>query len=109
MERGNSYETTTRIFNATHQAENRLPKIGLRAIYNTIQRCRHIVASTESTTQSNESNLFHRQARFNWFCQLNVRFGNPIDTPDIEGVREFRERLKDEWVNEEVLKEKTLP
>ena len=108
MERGNSYETTTKVFNATHCADNSIPKIGLRAIYNAIQRCRFIVSSTESIPQTDENNQFHHQARFNWFCQLHTRFGGTVETPHIEGVLEYRERLNNEWINKEMLEQLKL-
>ena len=108
MERGNSYQTTTRIFNATHRCEENLPRCGLTAIYNAIQRCRHIIVSTEAIPQTDQNNQFHRQARFNWFCQLHARFGERVETPNVDGVLEYRERLKDEWINKEKLEESNL-
>ena len=103
MERGNSYHTTTRLFNATYRYENNLTRCSVTAIYNAIQRCRHIVVSTEAIPQTDQNNQFHRQARFNWFCQLHARFGERVETPNVEGVLECRERLKDEWINKENL------
>lgn len=102
MEQGNSYQTTTRMFNG-YLATKNLTKVGLRSIYNAIKRCRYVNASIEAIPQTNQSNLFHRQARFNWFCHIHARLGGEIVTPEIEGVSEFRNRLKSEWIDRENL------
>ena len=76
-----------------YRATKNLTKVGLRAIYNAIKHCNHIKASIEAIPQTNQSNLFHRQARFNWFCHIHARFGGEIVTPNIDGVSEYRNRL----------------
>lgn len=107
-EQGASYYNTMKSFNATHQAEEELPRVGLTAIYNAIQRTNHIIASTTSIPQTNKGNLFHRQARYNWFCQLLVRMGQKLPTPEGGEENEFRKRLKPEWVDENKLKSDNL-
>ena len=67
MENGNSYSSTTKIINSLIQAPLQLPHLGITAIYNAIQLTNHIVCSTSGIQQTNKNNLFHRQARYNWF------------------------------------------
>ena len=74
-------------------------------MYNAIQRSNHIRVKTKKIPQTDSSNLFHRQARYNWFCQLLARMGHEI--PTIEGS-EFRNRLKNEWIDYDKLKEEGL-
>ena len=55
--------------------------------------------------QTNLKNLVYKQARFNWLAQLLVRMGETL--PE-NCESEFRERLKDEWIDYERLKEEGL-
>ena len=107
-EHGNSYYNTTRSFNGVHRSHNQLPQVGVTAIYNAIQRTKHIIASTTSIPQTNEDNLFHRQARYNWLAQLSVRMGKKVPIPLCGEDSEFRKRLKDEWIDEDKLKSEGL-
>ena len=91
MEKGASFQTTMRVFNAVHNAELNLPRTGTKAIYNAVKRTNHITAPTTSIPQTNGSNLFHCQALYNWFSQLLVRMGENIPTPLIEQMSDLEE------------------
>ena len=71
LEKGNSYLSSTQVFNASVRAPANLPRIGITAIYNAIKRTNHAVLSTTSIPQNTESNLIHRQARYKWDKQLS--------------------------------------
>ena len=104
-EQGASYYNTTRTFNAVHCAPLELPKVGVTAIYNAVQRTKHIIASTTAIPQTNEDNLLHRQARYNWLAQLTVRMGGDLPPVQDGEESEFRKRLDNEWVNRQKLEE----
>ena len=105
IENGNRYKTSTKTFNAVHRAPTNLPRIGVKAVYNAIKRTNHIVTSTTDIQQTNENNLLHRQARYNWFCQILVRMGYTIPPPKNDEEVAFRNRLKDEWIDSNRIKE----
>ena len=104
-EGGVSYRTLEDVYNAVIKAPEGKPKVGKKAIYNFIKNTNHIVVKTERVPQINSNNLIHRQARYNWFCQLLVRMG--IDLPyDTES--EYRQRLKPEWIDRQKLVDENL-
>ena len=87
------------VFNGLHQASSQLPEVGLKAIYNAIHRCKYKVIQTEKLPQTNENNICHRQARYNWFMQLLARMKVKVDDVNSNEKSEFCERLKDDWID----------
>ena len=65
MENGNSYASTTKIFNSLIQAPLQLSCFGITTIYNAIQHTNHLVCSTSGIQQTNKSNQFHHWACYN--------------------------------------------
>lgn len=108
IESGASLKTTMDVFNGLHQAPRNLPRVGITAIYNAIKRCNFISVSTQKIPQTDENNLLHRQARYNWFMQLLARMGEKVDFHPEDDGSEIRDRLKAEWVDIERLREKDL-
>ena len=98
MERGASFKSATRVYNAEFRAKHSLPRIGVTAICNAMYRCNHMFQSTTAIPQTDSNNLLHRQARFNWFSQFLVRMGVALPTlSENEEESEFSKRLDKEW------------
>ena len=102
-EQGASYKNTTRTFNAVHCALLQLPKVGVTAIYNTIQCTKHIISSTTTIAQTNQDNLLHCQAPHNWLAQLLVRMGGELPPIQDDEESKFRKRLDNDWIDKEKL------
>lgn len=107
-EDGNSFKSFTRNYNSTFRASNHLPRVGIKCIRNAILRMNFIKASTSAVPQTDENNLLHRQARYNWFCQLLVRMGKEMPLPRNEEESEFRKRLDDKFIDRSELEAKNL-
>lgn len=108
IERGSSFNTATKVYNAKFRAKFNLPRVGVHAIYNAMKRAKHISESTASIPQTNQNNIIHRQARYNWMCQLLVRMGEKIPSPQNEEESEYRKRLDDDMVNRDRLENENL-
>ena len=67
-----------------------------------------MISSTDCIPQTDENNLFHRQARYNWFMQLLARMEVKVDSHPLDEESEYRKRLKDEWIDIEKLKEENF-
>ena len=107
MENGNSYASTTKIFNSLIQAPLQLSCFGITTIYNAIQHTNHLVCSTSGIQQTNKSNQFHRQACYNWFRQLLGRMGEGTTVPPEEEAI-ITKRFKSERDNKEKIEEEGL-
>ena len=108
IERGSSFKTATKVYNAKFRSEFNLPRVGVTAISNAMKRAKHITESTTSIPQTNQDNIIHKQARYNWICQLLVRMGEKIPSVQNEEDSDFRKRLDDNMVNRERLEDENL-
>ena len=79
-----------------------------KSICNAIKRTKHTTKSTDYIPQTNESNQFHQQARYNWSSQLLAWMGDEIPTPPFEEMSEVRWQLNNDWVNKLTLYEEIL-
>ena len=66
------------MYNAKFRAKYNLPCVGVTTIYNAVKQTEHILEPTASIPQTNDNNLIHWQARYNWFVQLLVRMGEEL-------------------------------
>ena len=73
-----------------------------------MKQANHITEPTSSIPHTNQNNSIHRQARYNWMCQLLVRMGEKILSPSNEEESEYRKRLDNDMVNRERLENECI-